>query len=184
MRVPVLSLLGSLGLRRIVTIVLTGSFVGVVVGYAAATLSNEGEAADTADRTVPEAIRAADARRERNAIPILLEAVLVRAATASGQRRRRARVQITVRLRNPRGRPSAATAAPVLLVAGRRVRSDPAAAWRAAALLKPVPSNTTVSGVLRFETAGDVTDRLVEDRRARLRIAGLTLPLPLKLDAP
>lgn len=184
MRVSVLSLLGSLGLRRILTIVLTASFVGVVVGYASAQLAKEDDIANDAARTVPASVRAALARRERLAEPILLEAVLRRAETASGKRRRRARLQITVHLRNPRGRPTMQTAAPALLLGDRRLRIDPAAAALANGLLEPVPSNSTVRGVLRFETAGEDTRRLVEQNRARLRIAGLTLVLPLNVVNP
>lgn len=184
MRVSVISLLASLGPRRLVTIVLWATISGVVVGYALATLGNDDEAVTADVRSVPEAARAAAARRARNAQPIIEDVAFVRATKPSGIRRRRARVAVTVRLRNTRGRPTVATAPPVLLVAGRTVRPDPAAAWRASRLLKPVPSHSAVTGVLRFETAGDVTERLVEQRRAQLRIAGVTLPLPLNPDVP
>lgn len=182
MRVSVLSRLGSLGLRRIITIVLSASFVGVVVGYALATLSNGDEAGSTALRPSPASRSPRAAQPRAGLVPFIAEAILKPAATPSGIRRRRARLTLVVTIRNTSGRPRAVTAAPLLLVGRRRVRADPAAASRARGLLKRIAGSATVTGVLRFETSYDVTDQLRKQRQALLRISRQTLPF--EIEAP
>ena len=83
-------------------------------------------------------------------------------------------------LHNRTGTRRPASPNPALLVGASWVRVDPAARARARGLLKAVPAHQTASGVLRFETAGSVTDRLVRTRRAELRIAGRTLNIMLR----
>ena len=170
------SLLAALGVVRLVTLVVLAIVVGIVAGIALATLSDE-DAPRGSVQSVP--AEAADGPDGAEA----LKAVLQPATTESGRRRQRARVEVTVSLRNLSGRPRPPTARPTLIVGDDRVRSDLAAADVAGGLLKEVPALTSVTGVLRFETAGAATARLTALRRARLRIAGQTLPLKLALTA-
>ncbi|MEJ7797224.1 MAG: hypothetical protein WKF42_01900 [Solirubrobacteraceae bacterium] len=177
---PSLSLLASLGVKRLVSIVLWASLVGVVVGYAVATLSNE----DPADLAAGAPAGTAADREGFQAS--VLRAVLQPAVTPSGIRRRRARLTMSVRVTNTSTRNSSeqrqGVSAPLLIVDSGRLESDPAAAAQAGGLLEPVPAGTTVSGVLRFETAEAVTEELIEQRRGTLRIAGQRLSF--EVDAP
>ena len=181
MRVSIFSLLASLGLGRIITIVLSASFVGVVVGYAIATLANEPEVERaTTVRPAATGARPIASVRGGGVTTSVIDAALREARNPSGIRRRRARVTITTRLRNATDLRLPATETPTLVIDSRRVEADPAAAAQAGELLEPVPGRSTVTGVLRFETAGDVTSRLTEQRRAKLRIAGQTLSFKLQ----
>ncbi|HEX4364854.1 MAG TPA: hypothetical protein VHZ75_09925 [Solirubrobacteraceae bacterium] len=173
------TLLAALGPARIATIVAAAIVAGVVAGYALATLSNDSkEHVDTtAVQTVP-----ADTAAGPDGAQVV-KAVLMPATTASGKARRRARAEIVVNLRNLSGVTRVPTAPPVLIVHSRRLHIDPAASADAGNLLKPVPALTRVTGTLRFETAGSDTDRLTAERRARLAIAGQTLPVRLTISS-
>lgn len=148
---------------------LWASVVGVVVGLSLATLSN----VDPSDRAAPVNPSTADGKDFRVTV---VRAVLRPAVTPSGIRRRRARVTVTVRVRNANNRTTSeslkAASAPLLIVDSGRVEVDPAAAPQARGLLQPIPARTSVSGILRFETADAVTEELIEERRATLRVAG------------
>ena len=170
------SFVSAVGIVRLATIVLLAIIAGVIAGFALATLSEEDTPAGSSSvQSVP--ADAADGPDGAEA----LKAVLQPAATPSGKRRQRARVEVTVSLRNLSGRPRPATAEPALLVGADRVHVDSAAADAAGGILKEVPALTSVTGVLRFETAGAVTERLTSRRRARLRISGQTLALKLSI---
>lgn len=167
-------MLAALGVVRLVTLVVGAIVVGIITGIALATLSDEDNPGSSVQSVPADAADGPDGAE-------VLKAVLQPATTASGRRRQRARVEVTVSLRNLSGRPRPATARPTLIVGDDRVRADSAAADVAGGLLKAVPALTSVTGVLRFETAGAATERLTDLRRARLRIAGRTLPLKLAL---
>lgn len=112
----------------------------------------------------------------------ILGAVLHPARTASGQQRRRARLAVRVRAEN-----TAATrvtlARPAILAAGETVHSDPQADSPRTHLGTLGPGMTQAV-TLRFEVAGKVTAQLVNERTGRLRIAGRTIGLNVKVGAP
>ena len=173
------SILAALGPARIATIVAAAIVAGIVAGYALATLSNNDQ--QHTDTTAVQSVPADTAAGPDGAQ--VVKSVLMPATTASGRQRRRARLVVSVKLRNLSGAARLASAAPALIVHGKRLHIDPAATADAGGLLKAVPALTTVSGVLRFETAGSDTDRLAAERRARLAIAGQTLPVRLTISA-
>lgn len=149
---------------------LWASVVGVVVGLSLATLSN----VDPSDRAAPVSPSTGD--EDADFRVTVVQAVLRPAVTPSGIRRRRARVTVTVRVRNTSDRATSESLrgarAPLLIVDSGRVEVDPATAPQARGLLQPIPARMSVSGVLRFETADAVTEELIEERRATLRVAG------------
>lgn len=122
------------------------------------------------------------AARAEGARVDILSATVQPAGTPSGQRRKRARVTVYLRVTNQRG--STITNLEPVLLAGVRVLPDPNATYTTGSLLEPVPPGTTATGTLRFETAGAVTDRVLATRRAQLHIAGATVPLTLDLRPP
>ena len=110
----------------------------------------------------------------------VLSAVLLEASTASGRDRRRARVSIRVRVTN-RGAETLDLEDPQLLAGNDRVSADPRAANGAGTLLKPLASDASATGKLRFETTGAVTERLTTEGSARLGIAGRTVAVKLEI---
>lgn len=141
--------------------------------------------AQTATQTQATATRArtmpgpsSDAPRVR-----VVSAVLLSATTRRSRARRRARLSVRVRVTN-RDRRRLVRPAPTLLSGGARVRVDPHAAEAGGALLRPLVPGVTAAGELRFETAGEVTQRLSDERRARLRIAGRTVTLRVRIGGP
>ena len=179
------SFLAAIGLPRLSAIVISAIVAGLVVGYALATLS-EDDKPDSSVVVQPPAGSGSTTGDGNDSTPrdAPLRAVLLPAATASGKRRRRARVEVTVSLFNDTERERPATAEPSLLSGDRRVHVDPSATAGAGGLLKPLPAGARASGVLRFETAGAMTDGLIERRRAQLRIAGKTLAVRITLGEP
>ena len=120
--------------------------------------------------------RSDDAKRQAPRIRVL-SSTFEPAATPSGLQRRRARV--TVRLRVT-ARADDATLGTARLISGDdELEADPNAAEAAGKLLDPIPAGTRATGELRFETAGALTDRLANQRRATLRIGDRSLPLRL-----
>lgn len=110
----------------------------------------------------------------------VISARLKAAVTPDGQTRQRARLSIRVRIENESDMPSSDTR-PLLVVGEEEVRVDINAAGAAGALLKPVPTGETVRGLLRFETAGAVTERLQSTRRAMLTVAGEQVPVRVQV---
>lgn len=109
-------------------------------------------------------------------------AVLHPAATASGQRRRRARLGVSVRVEN-RGPERVGLERPSLLAANQRIPTNPAAD-APTTHLGPIEPGRTTNAVLQFETAGAVTEQLTTQRRARLHIAGRSIPITIVVGSP
>jgi len=112
----------------------------------------------------------------------VLGAILHPAATADGQRRRRARLTMRVRAVNESGGAVTVTA-PVLAVGSVRVRTDPAADTDATRLGE-LAAGETKAVTLRFELQGEATEKVTVDRRARVAIAGRVLAFRLRVGAP
>ena len=146
------------------------------VGLGAQTTARPQQATTTGDRTTPSPSSTAPRVR-------VISAVLFSATTSRSRARRRARLTVRARVTNPDGgrltRP-----APTLLSGEARVRADPRAAKVAGGLLEPLAPGATAAGELRFETAGAVTQRLSDARRARLRIAGRTVAVRVSNGGP
>jgi hypothetical protein len=103
-------------------------------------------------------------------------ASLLSATSPSGRARKRARLVARVKVTN-RGTKPLRWPRPKLISGKDRVPVDPNANGPAGALLKPLAPGATAAGELRFETAGNVTQRLSDTRRARVRIANQTIEM-------
>lgn len=174
-----------LGRARIVRIALSATIAGLVVGVGLAVLDGD----DAPQRavvtsTATTATGVPEPGYNGRSGPMIVRAEMLRATSASGRRRGRARLTVTVRMRNGTDRPRAAPSRPTLLVGDRAVRADRVAAGFAGGLLEPLAPHSTATGMLRFETAGATTRRLLQRRRALLRIAGRTLPVGFRRPAP
>ena len=184
------------GLLKFVAVVVAAGVVGAGVGIGLAALTGgeddpspapqaAGTAPGTATSSTP-ALGTTPARETAPAKPALvprvqvLSAVLLEASTASGRDRRRARVSIRVRVTN-RGAETLDLEDPQLLVGDDRVSADPRAADGAGTLLKPLASDASATGKLRFETTRAVTERLTTEGSARLGIAGRTVAVKLEI---
>jgi len=113
----------------------------------------------------------------------VLDARLFTHETPSGAREQRARVTVRMRAENAGGE-SVTLARPILRIGSVRIATDPDAEGlpgsRFAALRPGVAQTVT----LRFSLAGEATPKVVRDRRARVLIAGRSLPMRVKLRAP
>lgn len=101
----------------------------------------------------------------------IVSAILHPAGTARGRRRKRARLNVHMRLTNNSA--STFTLGRVRLQLGSTLLDiDPLARKVAAPLLRPLPASATADGVLRYETGGADTQRLISKQLAALRVAG------------
>lgn len=136
-------------------------------------------AAKTVTATTPAPPPAANAKVRVQIVTAFLQP----ASTASGRRRKRARISIHVRVIN-KGKHQIARANPVLLIGAARLHPDPAAKDTTGTLLKSILVGETAGGRLRFETAGAPTTAVTKSLQAHLRIAGRTVVVKLKLGKP
>ena len=113
----------------------------------------------------------------------VVAAVLHPAASPSGKLRRRARQSVELRVTN-RATSAITLERPTLKAGGRVARADLNARAEAHGLLGPLVSGARVRGVLRFETAGALSDSLKGAKRATLRYAGRELSLRVKVGGP
>jgi len=152
--------------------------VGARTGTAAAAAPAP---AATAPTTAPSA--APDAPGQAEVRLSVLDARLFTDDTPSGARAQRARVTVRIRAENAGGE-SVTLARPILRIGSVRIATDPDAEGlpgsRFAALRPGVAQTVT----LRFSLAGEATPKVVRDRRARVLIAGRSLPMRVKLRAP
>lgn len=123
---------------------------------------------------------AADARKQLRLR--IISAVLHPAATPSGQRRRRGRLSVHVRVKN-HGSQRVVPARPSLLAARQRTRTNPRADGPATRL-GPIGAGQTVDVTLRFETAGAVTEQLTTQRRGRILVGGRSWPISVRVGSP
>ena len=107
---------------------------------------------------------------------------LISASTASGRARQRARLVVRVRLSN-RSDVRLPAQNPLLLNGAGTVRVDPFAADAAGPLLRPLAAGMSAVGELRYETAGELTQRLTDERRARLRFGSEVISVKLDISA-
>jgi len=112
----------------------------------------------------------------------VLGAILRPAGTPEGQERRRARLTMRVQAVNE-GDEAVTVGRPELAVGKVRIRTD-TAAETADPQLGEVGAGTTKAATLRFELAGEATEKITIDRRARINIAGRSLPFRVKVGAP
>ena len=183
-------------LARLVMLAALAALGGAALGAGLATLGNEPapraaevattseRAASTTGRTTARTTARTTGRTTASAAGSLprvaiLSAVLHPAAGLSGQARQRARLSVGVNVTNRSDR--TITLRRPELVAGATVRVDPNAAAAAAGLLRPIAARSSARGVLRFETAGAVTERLTSTQRATLRIGNRTVALRIRI---
>jgi len=183
-------------LLKFVAVVVAAGAVGAGVGIGLAALtggeddpSPAPQAASSAPGTATSSTPTTSTTPTRETAPAkpalvprvqVLSAVLLEASTASGRDRRRARVSIRVRVTN-RGAETLDLEDPQLLAGDDRVSADPRAADGAGTLLKPLASDASATGKLRFETTGAVTERLTTEGSARLGIAGRSVAVKLEI---
>lgn len=112
----------------------------------------------------------------------ILGAILRPAGTPDGQARRRARLTMRVQAINEADE-AVTIGRPVVAVGKVRIGTD-TAADTADAQLGELAAGTTKAATLRFELAGEATEKITIDRRARVNIAGRSLPFRLTVGAP
>ena len=188
-----------LGLIRFLALVTVAGGIGVALGMALARVSDDkapagavgartGTSAPPATAAAPTATApttATSAAPDPQAEVRLsvLDARLFTDDTPSGAREQRARVTVRIRAENA-GAGSVTLARPILRIGSVRIATDPDAEGlpgsRFAALRPGVAQTVT----LRFSLAGEATPKVVRDRRARVLIAGRSVPMRVKLRAP
>ena len=197
------------GLAKFLAVIVGGTAVGAGIGIALSALSGNGGNESTAS---PRAIAtpSAEARTPTptstartptptsaartptptgTAVPAgeglglrVESARLISASTASGRARQRARLVVRVRLSN-RSDVRLPAQNPLLLNGAGTVRVDPFAADAAGPLLRPLAAGMSAVGELRYETAGELTQRLTDQRRARLRFGSEVISVKLDISA-
>jgi len=166
------------GWPRIVAMVAVAVVVGAGVGIGLAQLGGGGgpPAADSGDQPPPETSKAVLNRVEVHVV----DAVLLEAQTPSGEKRRRARLSVRIRVVNRSAR-RVRLERPVLEVAGTRTETDPRADT-ARSHLDALAGGGRAAVTLRFETAGIVTSAIKTLRHAQLLFADRSLRLAVTVD--
>ena len=195
------------GLLKLMVLVVATGAVGAGLGFGMAAITGDddppGAVVDpptTAERSSPTVARSVPTTRVAPSVPTastraqtppdqlkqvrvsVISAVLRPAGRPAGQRRRRARLGVRVKVEN-RGTERVALERPSLLAARQRIPTDPAAD-NLGARLGPIDAGETVDVTLRFETAGAVTGQLTTQQRARILIAGRSRPIAVKVGLP
>jgi hypothetical protein len=112
----------------------------------------------------------------------VLGAILRPAGTAGGRQRRRARLTMRVQAVNEANE-AVTIGRPVVAVGKVRIGTD-TAAQTAEPQLGELAAGSTKAATLRFELAGEATEKITIDRRARINIAGRSLPFRLTVGSP
>lgn len=172
--------------RRRTLVTLLGAVLGAVAAGAAIGLA--GASLSGGDRTAtsppPDAQPArGDPTRLIDVNVRIVSAILHPAGTARGRSRQRARLSVHARVTNRRDR-TIALGRPKLHSGLSLLEIDAHADKLAGALLRPLRPGSTADGVLRYETAGTITQRLTTMRRFALRIAGRTIRAKIKVGSP
>jgi hypothetical protein len=165
---------GRLG--KLAAIALAAGAAAAGLGIAVASLTHESPPR-------PGAVPTLAARRTAALDISIVAAVLHPAASERGQLRRRARQSVELLVTNNAGG-AVKLARPTLESGGVSVAADIHARDEAHGLFGPLLAGSTVRGVLRFETAGDLSDRLRQARRATLHVGGRAFDLRVKLGDP
>jgi len=177
------------GLGKFLAVVVASTLVGAALGIGLSKLSGDEATSSAPLAAAPAAAPARtgatgasgatgadDAEPQAPRIRVL-SSTLVPATTPSGRKRRRARVAVRLRVT---ARGDKATLGTARLISGDdELTTDPQAADAAGDLLDPISAGKSATGELRFETAGALTTRLADQKRARLRIGDRRLPLRL-----
>jgi len=103
--------------------------------------------------------------------------------TPSGAREQRARVTVRIRAENAGGE-SVTLARPILRIGSVRIATDPDAEGLPGSRFAALRAGVAQTVTLRFSLAGEATPKVVRDRRARVLIAGRSVPMRVKLRAP
>lgn len=180
-----------LGSAKLVALVLVAGGIGAALGTGLSTLSTGDEPAPLEDAagTVTDFAGAgttATARPPTTApgdppaqvAVTVLDARLFTDDSPSGRDEQRARLTVRIRAENAGSTPLTLPPA-VLRVGSVRVPAD-----GAGARLHPLPAEARQTITLRFMLAGEATPKVVRDRRARILVAGHSLPMRIKLRAP
>ena len=105
----------------------------------------------------------------------VVSAILHPAALPSGQRRRRARLSVHIKVHNS-GTKGVVLARPALLAARQHVRTRSRGGL--------LPARSTLDTTVRFETKGAVTDELRKEKRGRILVAEHSYPIAVKVGSP
>jgi hypothetical protein len=159
------------GLAKLAAVLVVGVALGAGLGFGMSIMTGGGAASDPVATQVKPI--AADPAAK------VLSAELERARSADGIARKRARLSVRVQLENPTGE-SLTVSRPQLVLPLGRTKADPNADSFAGELLRPIAPQSSATGVLRFETAGAVTQRLVDDQRGTIEIAGQTVAVAFR----
>jgi len=173
-------------LAKFLAVVIIAGGLGTALGIGLSKVTSRGEAAEV--KAAPTTTAAPTPRTTAAAAPRdglrvrVISAVLHPATTASGVRRRRARLGVSVLVENL-GDEAVAVARPSLLAARQRIPTN-SLADGAGTHLEPIGAGKTVRVTLRFETAGRVTDQLRKRKRARILVGRRSLPITVNLGSP
>jgi len=190
-----------LGLIRFLALVTVAGGIGVALGMVLSRVSDDkapagavgartGTAAPPATAAAPTATApttatapsaAPDAQAEVRLS--VLDARLFTDDTPSGAREQRARVTVRMRAENAGGE-SVTLARPILRIGSVRIATDPDAEGLLGSRFAALRAGVAQTVTLRFSLAGEATPKVVRDRRARVLIAGRSVPMRVKLRAP
>ena len=170
-------------LAKLAALVLAAGAIGVALGTALVTLSSDGEPARTepaveTQPTVETPTAAASAPATQGVRVSVIGARLFTDEAPSGDEEQRGRMTVRVRAQNAIDR-RVTLKPPILRVGSVRIAADDAGAQ-----LGPLAAGATQTVTLRFALAGEATPKVVRDRRARILIAGQSLPMRVKVRAP
>ncbi len=112
----------------------------------------------------------------------IISAILHPAGLPSGQRRRRGRLSVHLKLTNG-GTQRVVLTPPSVLAARQRIPTN-ARAVGPQGPLASIDAGMTVDVTLRFETAGSVTEQLATQKRARILVGARSWPITVKVGNP
>jgi len=181
--------IGLRGLAKLVAVLASVAVGGLAIGAALAKLSGDSggatggpPAGSASNPTTATSEKRASTRGQKpaNAVRVrVVSAILHPASSSSGKRRQRARLSVHVRVTN-RGSRRFVPSRPVLVSGDVRLKTD-RNQDSADTNLEALAPGATGDVTLRFETAGTVTQRVRQQLRARLVIAGRQVTAPVKL---
>lgn len=190
------------GMVKLLALVIVAGGVGVALGMGlsalsaddepvasgedtAATVAADPEPAQTTTAAAPPAATTtatttpdAAAGRFAQVRASVLDARLFTDSKPSGRAEQRARVTVRIRAENG-GLNPVTLDAPALRVGSVRIPAD-----RDGDAFAPLRPGADATVTLRFALAGEATPKVVRDRRARILVAGRSLPVRVKVQAP
>ncbi len=179
-------------LVKLLALVVVAGGVGVALGMGLSKLSGNDDPASLAGPTATTATTPRTsttyttarkpAKRLAQVRVSVLGARLFTDETPSGRQEQRARMTVRVRAENA-GRRTVTLKQPTLGVGSARVAPEPDAD-ASGATSEPLAAGEIKTVTLRFALAGEATPKVVRDRRARIFVAGRSVPMRVKLRAP